>query len=107
LNGKGVVTLVTLAQHGFIYAPETPVDLSYLADTVVSMRYFEAAGEVRQSVAVIKKRTGQHERTIREFKLESGVGIRIGEPLREFQGVLTGVPNFQGSPKQVMDDASK
>lgn len=107
LNNKGVVTLVTLAQHGFIYAPESPVDLSYLADTVVSMRYFEAAGEVRQSVAVIKKRTGQHERTIREFKLESGVGIRIGEPLREFQGVLTGVPSFQGSPKQVMDDASK
>ena len=78
------------------------MDLSYLSDTVVSLRYFEAYGEVKQAIAMVKKRSGRHERTIREFKLMSGKGIAVGEPLKEFQGVLTGVPVFRGSEKQIM-----
>jgi circadian clock protein KaiC len=102
LNQQGVITLLVLAQHGLIAAAEAPVDLSYLSDTVVSLRYFEAYGEVKQAIAMFKKRSGHHERTIREFKLTPGKGIDVGEPLREFQGVLTGVPVFRGSEKQIM-----
>jgi len=102
LNQQGVVTILVLAQHGFVAAAETPVDLSYLSDTVVTLRYFEAFGEVKQALAVVKKRSGRHERTIREFKLETGKGICIGEPLKDFQGVLSGVPQFRGNEKQVM-----
>jgi circadian clock protein KaiC len=102
LNQQGVITLLVLAQHGLVAAAEAPVDLSYLSDTVVSLRYFEAYGEVKQAIAMVKKRSGHHERTIREFKLTPGKGIAVGEPLREFQGVLTGVPVFRGSEKQIM-----
>jgi circadian clock protein KaiC len=83
-------------------AAEAPVDLSYLSDTVISLRYFEAYGEVKQAITVVKKRSGRHEKTIREFKLMSGKGIAIGKPLKEFQGVLTGVPIFRGSEEQIM-----
>jgi circadian clock protein KaiC len=109
LNFKGVLTILILAQHGLVAAAEAPVDLSYLSDTVVCLRYFEASGEVKQSIAVIKKRSGRHEKTIREFRLEDGKGIRIGQPLREFQGVLTGVPVFQGVAGEMMSgsDAKK
>ncbi len=102
LNQQGVITLLVLAQHGLSAAAEAPVDLSYLSDTVVSLRYFEAHGEVKQAIAMFKKRSGHHERTIREFKLTPGKGIAVGEPLREFQGVLTGVPVFRGREKQIM-----
>jgi circadian clock protein KaiC len=73
----------------------TPVDASYLADAVILMRYFEAKGEVRQAISVVKKRGGAHERSIREFRLESG-RISVGQPLREFRGILTGVPILEG-----------
>jgi circadian clock protein KaiC len=89
LSEKGVSTIVTLAQHGFFGLSEAPVNISYLADTVVLFRYFEAAGEVRQALSVIKKRTGRHERTIRELRFGAD-GIQIGEPLQGFQGVLSG-----------------
>jgi circadian clock protein KaiC len=102
LNQQGVVTILILALHGLVHAAEAPVDLSYLSDTVVSLRYFEAFGEVRQALAVVKKRSGRHEKTIREFKLETGSGIRVGEPLREFQGVLIGAPAFLGDEKQML-----
>jgi circadian clock protein KaiC len=69
----------------------TPVDASYLADAVVLLRYYETRGEVRQAISVLKKRGGRHERSIREFALDAG-GIKVGEPLRQFRGVLTGVP---------------
>ena len=105
LNQQGVITILVLAQHGLVAALEAPVDLSYLCDTVVNLRYFEAAGEVRQSVAVIKKRSGHHEKTIREFKLESGKGIRIGAPLKDFRGVLTGAPIFHGGGDQMLSPA--
>jgi circadian clock protein KaiC len=102
LNQQGVVTIFVLAQHGLVAAAEAPVDLSYLSDTVVSLRYFEAYGEVKQAIAVVKKRSGGHEKTIREFKLMPDKGIVIGEPLKQFQGVLTGVPVFRGSEKQIL-----
>jgi circadian clock protein KaiC len=102
LNQQGVVTILVLAQHGLAAAAEAPVDLSYLSDTVVSLRYFEAYGEVRQAIVIVKKRSGLHEKSIREFKLISGKGIVIGKPLKQFRGVLTGVPSFRGSEGQMM-----
>jgi circadian clock protein KaiC len=102
LNQQGVVTILILAQHGLAAAAEAPVDLSYLSDTVASLRYFEAYGEVKQAIAMVKKRSGRHEKAIREFKLISDRGIVIGKPLKQFQGVLTGVPIFRGSEKQMM-----
>jgi len=86
------VTLLVVAQHGLVgsHMP-APVDTSYLADTVILLRYFEAAGAVHQAISVMKRRRGRHERTIREFQL-SDHGIQVGEPLRQFQGILTGVP---------------
>lgn len=72
----------------------TPIDASYLADAVLLLRYFEAQGAVRQAISVMKKRGGEHERTIREFSLDRGA-INVGEPLREFRGVLTGVPIYE------------
>jgi circadian clock protein KaiC len=92
LGEKGVATILIGAHQGLIGASmHTPIDASYLADAVILMRYFESRGEVRQAISVVKKRGGEHERTIREFALEPG-GIRLGEPLRQFRGVLTGVP---------------
>ncbi|HSB12336.1 MAG TPA: ATPase domain-containing protein [Blastocatellia bacterium] len=98
LGQKGVTTLLIMAQHGMVAAStEAPVDTSYLADAVILTRFFEASGEVRQAISVIKKRTGHHERTIRELRLSSR-GVNIGEPLREFDGVLTGMPSYVGAP---------
>jgi circadian clock protein KaiC len=102
LNQLGVMTIVILAEHGLVTAADAPVDLSYLCDTVINMRYFEASGEVKQSAAVIKKRSGSHERSIREVKVESGKGLRIGQPLKDFHGILTGLPQFGGSREQMM-----
>jgi len=103
LNEQGVTTILIMAQHGMVTALETPVDLSYLCDTVVNLRYFEAGGEVKKSIAVIKKRSGNHERTIREFTLSGKArGIQIGEPLKEFQGILTGVPRFEGRQDKML-----
>jgi circadian clock protein KaiC len=96
LGNKGVTTLLLMAQHGLLGDNlHGPVDASYLADTVLLLRYFEARGEVRRAISVIKKRTGRHERTIRELSFDGGVNV--GEPLREFQGVLGGAPQFTGS----------
>lgn len=98
LGQQGVTTMLLMAQHGLVGgAVQVPIDASYLADTVILMRYFEAIGEIRQAVSVIKKRTGHHERTIRELIFHSGKGIVIGEPVREFQGVLSGSPLFVGN----------
>jgi circadian clock protein KaiC len=96
LNQQGVISIMLLAQQGLVGTMQSVVDLTYLADTVVLLRFFEAHGEVRQSISVMKKRSGHHERTLREFKVGHG-GIDVGVPLKEFQGVLTGVPNFQGA----------
>ena len=92
LGQQGVATMLVAAQHGLMGAAMTsPVDASYLADTVVLLRYFEADGEVRQAISVVKMRGGAHERTIRDFSMKGG-RISIGEPLRDYRGVFTGVP---------------
>jgi circadian clock protein KaiC len=98
LSYHNVVTILTLAQHGVVgEGVQSPVDISYLADTVLLLRYFEAFGEVRRALSVVKKRSGAHEVLIREMKVEAPIGVRIGEPLRDFQGVLTGRPVFTGT----------
>ncbi len=101
LNRHGVVSILVVGQYGLIGNMQSPIDLSYLADTVLLLRYFEAGGEVRQAISVLKKRTGKHERTIREFRIDTG-GIRLGQPLREFRGVLSGVPVYEGKDGDLM-----
>jgi circadian clock protein KaiC len=106
LNERGVLTLMILAQHGLVGSHmQSPVDVTYLADTVIILRYFEAFGEVRLAVSVIKKRTGGHERSIREFRI-SPQGVRIGGPLKDFEGVLTGVPKFSGERATLLQSLS-
>ncbi|MDB5812359.1 MAG: circadian clock protein KaiC [Betaproteobacteria bacterium] len=98
LGQMGVVTLLVGVQQGMLGSPATTtLDTSYLADNIVMLRYFEAMGEVRQTIAVFKKRGGMHERTLRRFTLTSE-GIEVGEVLREFEGILTGVPRVNSAP---------
>jgi circadian clock protein KaiC len=99
LSQKGVLTLLVVAQHGVMGRMDSPIDVSYLSDAVLLLRYFEAAGAVRQAISVLKNRSGKHERTIREFKLGQG-GVSLGEPLVNFHGVLTGVPTYTGPADQ-------
>jgi len=94
LRQRGVLTLLLMAQHGFLGSIEGPLDVSYLADTVLVTRYFEAAGRVRKALSVLKKRSGKHEDTIREFTVTSQ-GLLVGKPLSNFRGVLTGVPEYE------------
>jgi circadian clock protein KaiC len=101
LGHKGVVTFLVVAQHGLVGHMESPIDTTYLADTVVLFRYFEAMGEVRQAISVLKKRSGKHERTIRELRLDA-TGLRIGKPLRDFQGILSGTPGYHGPERAIM-----
>ncbi|THD53562.1 ATPase domain-containing protein [Phenylobacterium sp.] len=96
LNRQGASTFLTVAQHGLVGEMKSPVDVTYLADTVLLLRYFEAAGHVRRAVSVIKKRTGEHEKTIREYAIDDR-GLTVGAPLEGFQGVLRGVPSFVGT----------
>jgi circadian clock protein KaiC len=100
LGHKGVVTFLVVAQHGLVGHMVSPVDTTYLADTVILFRFFEAMGEVRQAISVLKKRSGKHERTIRELSLGMN-GVTIGQPLKDFQGVLSGTPTFRGSDKSL------
>jgi circadian clock protein KaiC len=95
LSQQGVLTLMILAQHGLVGAMGAPVDVSYLADTVILTRFFEAGGSVRKAISVIKKRSGAHETTLREVTLTER-GIQLGKPLVEYEGVLTGVPRQLG-----------
>ncbi len=101
LNQRGVLTIFVLTQHG-MPGSESPVDVSYLADAVLSLRFFEVSGSIRTALSVVKKRSGRHERTIREFMLESGRGIRIGGPLTAFRNVLTGYPEYQGDSESIL-----
>jgi circadian clock protein KaiC len=95
LNQQGVLTIMILAQHGLVGPMGAPVDVSYLADTVILTRFFEARGAVKKAISVIKKRSGPHEATLRELTM-TRKGIELGKPLAEFQGVLTGVPRMVG-----------
>src|ERR1700722_4248435 len=105
LGQQGVATILTLAQHGFIGTMQSSIDVSYLADTVLLFRYFEHHGEIRQALSVIKKRSGLHERSIRELALRNNE-ILVGEPLKEFKGVLTGIPSFMGKGLNGDDSAA-
>jgi circadian clock protein KaiC len=104
LNRQGATTFLTVAQHGLVGDMKSPVDVTYLADTVILLRYFEAFGRVRRAMSVVKKRTGAHEDTIREYRV-GGDGISLGEPLTNFQGVLRGVPTLMEGA-QIGDSAS-
>jgi circadian clock protein KaiC len=107
LNQLGVVTILVMAQAGMIGTPmKSPVDLSYLADNVLLTRYFESQGHVRKALSVVKKRSGRHEQTIRELRFAKNT-IEIGEPLAEFQGVMTGVPTYTGSPELLLTNAAE
>jgi circadian clock protein KaiC len=103
LNRQGATTFLTVAQHGLVGDMQSPVDVTYLADTVILLRYFEALGRVRRAISVVKKRTGAHEDTIREYVI-GGSGVTLGEPLTEFQGVLRGVPVLIGGGNLLEND---
>jgi circadian clock protein KaiC len=102
LAHRSVTTIMTLAEHGLVGPLSAPVELSYLADTVLLLRFFEHAGAVRKGVSVIKRRAGSHESTIRELRLVSGKGIEVGEPLRSFRNVLGGIPQYIGSARDML-----
>lgn len=106
LNRQGANTFVTVAQHGLVGEMKAPVDVTYLADTVILLRYFEAMGKVRRAVSIIKKRTGRHEDTIREFRITEH-GLSLGEPLEKFQGILRGVPTLVGSKEPLLPSSSE
>jgi circadian clock protein KaiC len=97
LNDRDVATMLIAAQHGIMGTQmAAPIDVSYLADAVVLLRFFEAGGMVRKAISVVKKRTGTHETTIREFAIGPD-RVRVGEPLSDFHGIMTGVPHYRGS----------
>lgn len=102
LNQKGVLTIIVVAQHGMILGTgmHAEMDVSYLADTVLLFRYYEAFAEVCQAISVFKKRTGPHERSIRQLQIDKH-GVHVGEPLRQFKGIMTGVPQYQGAISSV------
>ena len=102
LNQQGVITIMILAQHGMVGHMSSPVDLTYLSDTVVILRFFESDGRVRRALSVLKRRIGPHEDTIREFRIDSQ-GLRVGPPLERFRGVLTGVPSYEGEHDSLLD----
>lgn len=102
LNRQGATTFVTVAQHGLVGEMKAPVDVTYLSDTVVLLRFFEALGEVRRAISCVKKRTGAHEQTIREYRI-TDAGLWVGEPLRTFQGVFRGIPTFLKGDEALMD----
>jgi circadian clock protein KaiC len=103
LNRQGAATFVTLAQHGLVGDMQTTVDVTYLADAVILLRYFEALGRVRRAISVVKRRSGTHENTIREFRIDSS-GFNVGVPLMHFQGILRGVPTYVGQDDPILAD---
>jgi circadian clock protein KaiC len=105
LNRCGAATFMTVAQHGLVGDMLTPVDVTYLADTVILLRYFEALGSVRRAISIIKKRTGAHESTIREYRIDQR-GLTVGAALSGFQGVLRGVPDYVGANRPLLEEPS-
>jgi circadian clock protein KaiC len=103
LNRRGAATFMTVAQHGLVGDMKAPVDVTYLADTVILLRYFEALGTVRRAMSIIKKRTGMHESTIREYRINDR-GLTVGEPLDSFQGILRGVPIYVGQNQPLLQE---
>src|SRR3954463_6417367 len=105
LNRRGAATFMTVAQHGLVGDMKAPIDVTYLGDTVILLRYFEAVGSVKRAISVIKKRTGAHESTIREYRIGRR-GLTIGGPLEGFQGVLRGVPVYVGANNPLLEEPS-
>ncbi len=104
LRQRGVVVLLTMAQHGFLGSMTTPIDVTFLADTVISLRYFEAGGQIHRAISVPKKRSGAHELAIRELALDAR-GLHIGESLKRFRGVLSGTPQYVGVHDDLLPDS--
>ena len=102
LNQQGVLTILILAQSGMVGQMHSPVDITYLSDTVLLLRFFEAHGEIRRAISVLKKRTGTHESAIREMRID-GVGLQVGAKLEGFRGVLTGTPVYEGRERLLED----
>lgn len=103
LNNRGVVTILILSQAGIMGSMQSPLDLTYLADSVILTRFFEAFGRMKKAISVIKKRSGAHEETLRELKIGPG-GVAVGKVLSEFSGIFTGIPKFLGSEEQMMKE---
>lgn len=103
LNQQGATTLIILGQHGIVGEVRSDIDLSYLSDAILLFRFFEAHGEVRTAVSMVKSRASEHQRTIREVRLSTGVGIEVGEALTDFQGVLGGLPTYHGQTAMLGD----
>ena len=103
LNSRSVLTIMTTAQHGMLNTSETTsFELTYLADLVIYLRYFEASGAVRKAISVIKNRLSAHETSIREFKITDR-GLEIGVPLRQFEGILSGIPRYLGDSEELLN----
>lgn len=103
LGQKGAISIMVLAQHGLVGPMDTPIDISYLSDAVIMQRYFEHAGVVRRALSVVKKRSGRHENTIREYRLGAS-GFQVGPPLSQFNGILSGIPEYAGDANQLLTD---
>jgi circadian clock protein KaiC len=102
LSQLGVLTILVLAQHGLVGPMDTPLDISYLSDAVLMLRYFEFDGTVKRALSVVKKRSGHHEHTIREFRL-TGSGVKLGPPLKGFSGIFSGTPVYRGEEAPLLD----
>ena len=102
LNQRGILTMIVVAQHGMLGRMNAEIDISYMSDSVLILRYFELDGEIRQAISVFKKRTGAHERTLRELKI-TATGIQVGEPLTGLRGIMTGVPEYKGDMRGLTD----
>jgi circadian clock protein KaiC len=103
LGQQGVLTILVLAQHGLVGPMDTPLDISYLSDAVVMLRYFEFGGQVRRALSVVKKRSGSHEHNIREFRLKP-TGIQVGPPLNQFSGIFSGTPRYTGDSEPLLNE---
>ena len=103
LGQKGVVSILVLAQQGVINPADTPVDISYLSDALIMQRYFEHEGTIRRALSVVKKRSGKHENSVREFRL-SADGIHVGPPLSGLDGILSSAPQYTGDPAKLLPD---
>lgn len=98
-----MLTILVLAQHGLVGPMDTPLDISYLSDAVLMLRYFEYDGSVRRALSIVKNRSGNHEHAIREFRL-SEEGVKLGPPLKGFSGILTGTPVYRGEEAPLLSD---
>src|SRR6202011_4167587 len=106
LSAHGVLTIMTTAQHGMLNTDTTSFELTYLADVVIYLRYFEAGGSVRKAISVIKNRLSAHETSIREFEI-TDKGLEIGTPLQQFEGILSGIPKFLGETEDLLNSKPK